>query len=102
VPPRVLWSTRTGHDGHGPDHGEVSPELIDQVVRQVVDSWCQTATPQSLVTLRAAKPFIPSDIDRTLLIDLASHIDASVDLDDTSRYALRDRFWDHIDRVKLT
>jgi uncharacterized LabA/DUF88 family protein len=102
VPPRVLWSTRTGHDGHGPDHGEVSPDLIDQVVRQVVDSWCQTATPQSLVALRAAKPFIPSDIDRTLLIDLASHIDASVDLDDTSRYALRDRFWDHIDRVKLT
>ena len=26
----------------------------------------------------------------------------SVDLDDTSRYALRDRFWDHIDKVKLT
>ena len=46
--------------------------------------------------------FIPGDIDRTLLIDLASHIDASFDLDDTSRYALRDRFWDHIDRVKLT
>ncbi len=98
----MLWSTRTGHDGHGPDHGEVTSELIDQVVGQVVESWCQTATPQSLVTLRANKPFIPSDIDRTLLIDLASHIDPSLDLDDTSRYALRDRFWDHIDRVKLT
>lgn len=102
VPPRVLWSTRTGHDGHGPDHGEVTSELIDQVVNQVVESWCQTASPESLVALRANKPFIPSDIDRTLLIDLASHIDPSLDLDDTSRYALRDRFWDHIDRVKLT
>lgn len=102
VPPRVLWSTRTGHDGHGPDHGEVTPELIDHVVRQVVESWCQTAGPDDLVTLRANKPFIPSDIDRTLLIDLSSHVDPSIDLDDTSRYALRDRFWDHIDRVKLS
>ncbi len=102
APPHVNRSPRPGHDGHGPDHREVTSDLIDEVVGQVVESWCQTATPERLVALRDAKPFIPSDIDRTLLIDLASHIDTSVDLDDTSRYALRDRFWDHIDKVKLT
>ena len=37
-----------------------------------------------------------------MLIDLASRIDPAVDLDDSSRYELRDRFWDHIDRVQLT
>jgi hypothetical protein len=102
VPPHVNRSTRPAQDGAGPDHGELTSELVDQVVRQVVESWCQTATPESLVLLRENKPFIPSDIDRTLLIDLASRIDPSVDLDDSSRYELRDRFWDHIDRVKLT
>ena len=83
---------------------EVTPgvtyEVIDSVARQVVTSWCATATPEGVTELRNERPLIPNDLDRTLLLDLVSRIEG-FDLDDAARHALRDRFWELVDRIKL-
>ena len=73
--------------------------LIDGVARQVVAAWCSTATPDALLTLKAAAPVIPSELDRALLVDLSGRVDAA-DLDDDTRHQVRDRFWYHIGRVR--
>lgn len=95
-----IYSTSTG----GMVSGDVPPSIdldtIDVVARQVVSSWCASATPDALAQLRRGRPSIPSDLDRTLLLDLASRSDV-YDLDDVSRYALRDRFWELIDQTKV-
>ncbi|CCI52318.1 NYN domain-containing protein [Nostocoides jenkinsii] len=96
----LSYSTTTGQP-LGPADDAVPLELVDEVVRQVIASWCASATPASVVELRREKPFIPTDLDRTLLLDLSSRSGVSI-IDDATRYALRDRFWELIDRVRLT
>ncbi|MFN8099555.1 MAG: NYN domain-containing protein [Dermatophilaceae bacterium] len=104
LPPQstLTWSTTTGQGTPpvGAD-GEITAELIDAVVRQVVMSWCASATPDALIDLRRGKPFIAGDLDRTLLLDLSSRSGVPI-IDDVTRFALRDRFWEVIDRVRLT
>lgn len=100
--PTPTWSTTTGEPARFDDEaGEITAELIDAVVRQVVTSWCATATPEALISLRRSEPFIPGDLDRTLLLDLSSR-SGVYDIDDESRHALRDTFWAWINRLKLT
>lgn len=82
------------------EHGVFNPELIDDVAKAVVASWCRTATPTSLVSLREAKPAIPGELDRALLHDLSSRAGV-YDIDDASRHEVRERFWFHVARVRL-
>ena len=82
-------------------HSVLTEDLIDAVVRQVVTSWCATATPEALISLRRGEPFIPGDLDRTLLLDLSSR-SGVYDIDDESRHALRETFWGWINRLKLS
>ena len=100
--PTPTWSTTTGEPARFDDEaGEITEDLIDAVVRQVVTSWCATATPEALISLRRGEPFIPGDLDRTLLLDLSSR-SGVYDIDDESRHALRETFWGWINRLKLS
>ncbi|MFC7485459.1 NYN domain-containing protein [Knoellia sp. CPCC 206453] len=94
------WSTTTGDRPVVDADGVFNPELIDAVAKTVLDSWCRTATPDDLVALRAAKPAIPGDLDRALLLDLSGRAGV-YDIDDTSRHEVRERFWFHVARVRL-
>lgn len=76
-----------------------SAGLIDSVARQVVVSWCASASPESLADLRRSAPVIPIDLDRALLLDLSSN-GGGDDLDDATRHKVRERFWHHIGRVR--
>jgi uncharacterized LabA/DUF88 family protein len=97
----LTWSTTTGHTGTVGADGEITADLVDAVVRQVVQSWCASANPETLIELRRGRPFIPGDLDRTLLLDLSSRSGVSI-IDDVTRFALRDRFWEFVDRIRLT
>ena len=76
-------------------------ELIDDVAKRVVAAWCSSASPAALIELRERRPAIPAELDRALLVDLAGR-GGGDDLDDSSRHAVRDRFWYHIARVQMT
>ncbi|GAB47232.1 NYN domain-containing protein [Mobilicoccus pelagius] len=82
-----------------PDDDGLSPAVVDAVARQVVAAWCSSATPDALAELKAAAPVIPSELDRALLVDLASKSDDG-DLDDETRHQIRARFWHHLGRVR--
>lgn len=95
------WSTSSGDHPIVDEHGEFNPELIDTVAKAVIASWCRTATPESLQSLRQAKPTIPGELDRALLHDLSSRAGV-YDIDDASRHEVRERFWFHVARIRLT
>lgn len=95
------WTTSTGDEPIVDDDGVFNPEIIDSVAKNVIASWCRTATPDDLVSLRASKPTIPGELDRALLLDLSGRAGV-YDIDDVSRQEVRDRFWFHVARVRLT
>ena len=95
----VLWSSNTGAGQRDEDPG-ITADLIDAVARQVVTSWVTSASPEALVELRRGEPYIPGDLDRTLLLDLASR-SGEYDIDEVARHMLRERFWELVKRVKF-
>ncbi|MEE2034625.1 NYN domain-containing protein, partial [Rhodococcus sp. CC-R104] len=81
--------------GYG--HDEVADEhVIDEVVMRVLASFRESATPDEKLELERARPSIPREIDRALLLD-ASVAMQIYDLDENNRYRLRARFWDKYD-----
>jgi hypothetical protein len=44
---------------------------------------------------------IPGELDRALLHDLSSRAGV-YDIDDASRHEVRERFWFHVARIRLT
>lgn len=95
----VLWSSNTGA-GHRDEDPGITADLIDAVARQVVTSWVTSASPEALVELRRGEPYIPGDLDRTLLLDLASR-SGEYDIDEVARHMVRERFWELVKRVKF-
>ncbi|MCB1301954.1 MAG: NYN domain-containing protein [Tetrasphaera sp.] len=103
LPPKAappMWTTSTGGASRGEDIGLVDIEAIDAVVRQVIATWVLSATPEMLIELRKSEPFIPGDLDRTLLLDLSSRT-GEYDINDASRHVMRDRFWEQVKRLRL-
>ncbi|MFW5473072.1 NYN domain-containing protein [Knoellia sp. CPCC 206450] len=94
----VLPEPLTATTGPGTEAG---PGLWDAVAYAVVSSWCRTATPASLAELRAAQPTVPGELDRALLLDLSSR-SVAYDIDDAARHGVRERFWHHVGRIRLT
>ena len=93
LPPPPGWAASAG--------GEVGVALFDAVAYAVVSSWCSTGTPESLAELRASDPTIPGELDRALLLDLSSRSGA-YDIGDEGRHQVRDRFWHHVGRIRLS
>lgn len=82
------------------ENGEIHLTDIDAVARQVIASWCRTASPESLAALKASRPSIPGDLDRALLVDLSHRSDVD-DIPEQTRHDLRDRFWMLLDKVRV-
>lgn len=78
----------------------VTEEVVDGVAKRLVASWCATSTPEQLAELRRAAPTLPAELDRALLVDLASRTQDH-HVDDEARQHLRDRFWVHVGRVRM-
>jgi len=88
-------SGRAGHQvWHEPEH-EKFEDQIQEVVRNVVSTFKESATPEDLAALERARPSIPRDIDSALLMDL-SDVTGFYDLSDDVRYRLRAAFWEAI------
>ena len=102
VGPRSVpaYATSTGTGGHWPgsviDEGEME-DAIRFVVDKVVQNLWRTAGPELREELDRDRPNIPAEIDRTLLNDLSNKL-GNYDLPQPSRFALRDAFWETVDR----
>lgn len=95
----VVWSSDARHDDLG--YAMIDAADVDAVAHQVIEGWCRTATPASLKALKDNRPAIPGELDRALLMDLSTRADV-YDIPEQARYALRDRFWALVDKIKLS
>jgi uncharacterized LabA/DUF88 family protein len=77
----------------GHDNPEDYDEQIDAVVTKVLTAFQQSASPEDVAALMRARPSIPRDIDRALLVDMSDALDVD-DLNERIRFRLRERFWD--------
>ncbi|MDH6284105.1 hypothetical protein [Prescottella agglutinans] len=85
--------------GYGEDREDDQQEqLIDEIVARVLTSFQESASSDERLELQRAKPSIPRDIDRALLLD-ASDVMQKYDLDEGIRYRLRARFWEKYDEA---
>jgi len=102
VPPRSVptYATSTGSGGSWAgapvDEGEMD-DAIRFVVDQVLQNLWRTAGPGLREELDRGRPNIPAEIDRTLLNDLSNKL-GIYDLPQPARFALRDAFWDAVER----
>ncbi|MCW2298989.1 hypothetical protein M2251_003739 [Rhodococcus erythropolis] len=85
------WSSDHSPPGYWGDNDEQG-QLIDDVVSRVLAAFHESATGDDQLELRRARPSIPPDIDRALLLD-ACEVIQKCDLDERIRYRLRARFW---------
>ncbi|WP_072816218.1 NYN domain-containing protein [Rhodococcus zopfii] len=96
----LAYSSTTGSPAQvlpGYDHDEAKDDpAIDEVVTRVLTSFRESATADEKLELARARPSIPREIDRALLLD-ASVAMQHYDLDENSRYRLRARFWEKYD-----
>lgn len=93
-PPRIVYSSMTGRasvsDTNLPPEIE---KLVDEVVHGVVDTWKSTVTETELKAVRSERPYIPRDLDRTMLLDMSARL-GIYDVDEHTRLALREHFWE--------
>jgi uncharacterized LabA/DUF88 family protein len=73
-------------------------EAIASVVKGVVDSFLASATESEKTEMAKAKPDIPREVDRALLLDLAHRMD-DYDLSDSIRKVLRAQFWEALEQA---
>ena len=96
----LAYSVSTGSPAHAlpgyDDEDNEQDQLIDEVVTRVLASFQESATADGKLELLRARPSIPRDIDRALLLD-ASDVMQKYDLDEGIRYLLRARFWEKYD-----
>ncbi|EWT05548.1 hypothetical protein N864_03970 [Intrasporangium chromatireducens Q5-1] len=91
--PRIVYSSMTGRASVG--DSSLPPEiekLVDEVVHGVVDTWKSTVTDAELKAVRSERPYIPRDLDRTMLLDMSARL-GMYDVDEHTRLALREHFW---------
>lgn len=97
----LAYSSTTGSPAQvlpGYDRNDETEDehAIDEVVMRVLASFRESATADEKLELDRARPSIPREIDRALLLD-ASVAMQHCDLDEDSRYRLRARFWEKYD-----
>jgi uncharacterized LabA/DUF88 family protein len=94
----LVFSSRTGADGQHWQPDVVDEDLVEQVCEAVLKSWLSRASYADRQDLRASRPSIPGDIDRALLLDLSER-SGIYDLPEDTRFLLRKRFWEQVDKV---
>ncbi len=91
----VYSSSSSGDSGYRTGLTADERDLIDEVCHGVVATWAATATAADRGRLLSEKPYIPSDLDRTLLTDLSARLGV-YDINDEARGDLRESFWDAV------
>lgn len=76
---------------------EVDEAVIAEVVNRVLASVRKSASREELAALERARPSIPREIDKALLVD-ASDVLGIYDLSEPVRYRLRSQFWETFER----
>ncbi|GAC80906.1 Uncharacterized conserved protein, LabA/DUF88 family [Gordonia malaquae] len=94
----LAYSSSTGSNGHVMPGYDVDAQddMIEPVVDRVLISFLESASPVERQDLLTARPSIPRDVDRALLIDASEALDVD-DLDETVRHRLRAKFWERYD-----
>ena len=95
APPRssIVYSSSSDGSGRRPAPSTDQMAVIDEVCRGVVAAWRGQASEIDRDRVMREQPFIPNDLDRTLLTDLSARLGV-YDVDESTRYALRARFWE--------
>jgi len=91
-PPVVYSSSTNGSSGYLLGLPAHDPDLVESVCRKVVRTWAATASADDRRHVLDGRPFIPPDLDRTLLTDLSARLGV-YDVPDEARSALREGFW---------
>lgn len=102
--PTPVYSSRTGLGATiAPSYaGTTEADLtaaLDTVVPDALAAFTASATPADLTALHAGRPSIPRELNRALLADLSDKLGVYT-LSDSERFALRNRFWAHVDAVR--
>ena len=90
-----MYSSSTGDAARAETDPLPSAELeslVDDVCRSVLGAWGAAASATERADLLGRKPYVPREIDRALLVDFSSRI-GMYEIDEVSKYRLRDRFW---------
>ncbi|MDR0366687.1 MAG: NYN domain-containing protein [Bifidobacteriaceae bacterium] len=95
--PYIAYRTETGVKSHTQGENLFSSQevsnAIDNVVSGVVKSLLSSTSEEQRADMIKAKPSVPREVDRALLLDLAERLN-DYDLSDRTRFQLRQRFWD--------
>lgn len=88
----LVYTSATG--AGATDHHRFSADagVIDDVVRGVLDTWQKTVTEGQRRAVITEQPIIPRELDKALLVDLSDRIGV-YDIDERTRFELRQRFW---------
>ncbi|WP_344133753.1 NYN domain-containing protein [Pedococcus bigeumensis] len=89
----IVYSSSSDGSGRRPAPPADQMTIIDQVCRGVVAAWLGQAGDTDRDGVMREEPFIPNDLDRTLLTDLSARLGV-YDIDESTRYALRAHFWE--------
>lgn len=98
----IVYSSVTGSGSVvAGEYGKTDDELnqiIDSVAEKVARAWIPTVAAAERDDLLAERRYVPGDVDRTLLVDASDAIGV-YDLSTSTRFRLRERFWDAVDRA---
>ena len=94
----LAYSSTTGSVSHVMPAYDVVEEdtTIDGIVDRVLAAFRESATAEQMRHLKSARPSIPPEIDRALLLDASEALDRYT-VDEDVRYRLRARFWEKHD-----
>lgn len=94
----LAYSSTTGSVSHVLPAYDVAEDdaAIDSVVNRVLVAFRESAAPEQVLQLKRARPSIPPDVDRALLLDASEALDRYT-VDESVRYRLRARFWEMYD-----
>lgn len=95
VPAYTSATGRSAWIAPGFDDPTGGEDVIDDVVKQVLASFLNSAATNEVDQLKRARPSIPPDIDRALLRDASDALQID-DLDESIRHRLRARFWENL------
>lgn len=92
----LVYSSATG--AGSTDHQGLSAgsDVVDEVVRAVLGTWRKTVTEGQRRAVITERPIIPRELDKALLVDLSDRIGV-YDIDERTRFELRQRFWQLLD-----
>lgn len=100
APPVPAYSTTTGTTATiAPEFERTDEEMatsIGVVAKKVLTSFVASSSPDERAALARARPSIPRDLDRALLMDLSDALSIYT-LSDGARTELRKKFWEEFD-----